>query len=35
VLVKPDVMNYVITGLDGYVKGDLGFHQVFIAGSPN
>jgi oligopeptide transport system substrate-binding protein len=35
VLVKPDVMNYVITGLDGYVKGDLGFDKVFIAGSSN
>jgi len=35
VLVKPDVMNYVITGLDGYVKGDLHFDKVYIAGTSN
>jgi oligopeptide transport system substrate-binding protein len=35
VLVKPDVMNYVITGVDGFVKGDLGFAGVYIAGNPN
>ncbi len=35
VLVKPDVMNYTITGVDGYVKGDLSFAQVYIAGSSN
>ena len=35
VLVKPDVINLVITGLDGYVKGDLAFDKVFIAGTPN
>ena len=35
VLVKPDVMNYVITGVDGYVKGDLSFQLAFIAGSGN
>ncbi|HEU0075987.1 MAG TPA: peptide ABC transporter substrate-binding protein [Dehalococcoidia bacterium] len=35
VLVKPDVKNYVITGLDGYVQGDLNFHRVYIAGSSN
>lgn len=33
VLVKPDVMNYVITGLDGFIKGDLSFQQAYIAGS--
>jgi oligopeptide transport system substrate-binding protein len=33
VLVKPDVMNYVVTGLDGFVKGDLSFQQAYIAGS--
>ena len=31
VLVKPRVQNLVITGLDGYVKGDLNFHKAFIA----
>lgn len=35
VLVKPDVMDYVITGVDGFVQGDLNFHQVYIAGSIN
>ncbi len=35
VLVKPNVMNYVITGVDGYVKGDLSFPRVYIAGSIN
>jgi hypothetical protein len=35
VLVKPNVKNYVITGLDGYVQGDLNFHRVYIAGSSN
>jgi oligopeptide transport system substrate-binding protein len=31
VLVRPKVQNLVITGLDGYVKGDLNFHKAFIA----
>jgi oligopeptide transport system substrate-binding protein len=31
VLVKPHVRNLVITGLDGYIKGDLHFHKAFIA----
>ncbi len=31
VLVKPKVRNLVITGLDGYIKGDLNFHKAFIA----
>jgi len=35
VLVRPDVMNYVITGVDGYVKGDLNFDKVYISGSSN
>jgi oligopeptide transport system substrate-binding protein len=35
VLVRPDVMNYVITGVDGYVKGDLNFDKVYIAGTSN
>ena len=35
VLVKPDVMDYVITGVDGFVQGDLNFHQVYIAGNIN
>jgi oligopeptide transport system substrate-binding protein len=35
VLVKPDVTNLAITGLDGYVKGDLSFDKVFIAASSN
>lgn len=35
VLVKPNVMNYVITGVDGFVQGDLNFHQVYIAGNIN
>ena len=35
VLVKPDVMNHFITGVDGFVKGDLSFPRVYIAGSSN
>ena len=35
VLVKPDVMNLTITGVDGYVKGDLSFSKIYIAGSSN
>jgi oligopeptide transport system substrate-binding protein len=35
VLVRPKVMNYVITGVDGYVKGDLNFAKVYIAGNSN
>ena len=35
VLVKPKVQNYIITGLDGYIKGDLNFHKAFIAASSN
>ncbi len=33
VLIKPYVMNYIITGVDGFVKGDLNFHKVYIAGA--
>jgi oligopeptide transport system substrate-binding protein len=33
VLVKPDVKNYTITGVDGYVKGDLFFDKVYIGSS--
>ena len=32
VLVKPWVQNLKITGLDGYIKGDLYFDKAFIAG---
>jgi oligopeptide transport system substrate-binding protein len=35
VLVRPDVRNYVMTGVDGYIKGDLNFGKVYIAGSAN
>lgn len=31
VLVKPRVRNYVMTGVDGYVKGDLNLDKVYIA----
>jgi oligopeptide transport system substrate-binding protein len=33
VLVKPNVMDYTITGVDGYVKGDLFFDKVYIGSS--
>ena len=32
VLTKPWVKNLTITGLDGYIKGDLYFDKAFIAG---
>jgi oligopeptide transport system substrate-binding protein len=32
VLIKPWVQNLTITGLDGYIKGDLYFDKAFIAG---
>jgi oligopeptide transport system substrate-binding protein len=32
VLVKPWVQGLQITGVDGYVKGDLYFHKAFISG---
>ena len=35
VLVRPNVANYVMTGVDGYIKGDLNFGKVYITGSSN
>ncbi len=31
IVVKPNVRNYVVTGLDGGIKGDFNLHRVFIA----
>ena len=30
-LVKPNVKNFLVTGVDGALKGDLNFWKTFIA----